>query len=90
MMAKAPIEDTPDEQQPEFEMKDTPQGGVSVPAGEGELSDDEKQEQRRGAVLDAVTSAKDQLRATGPTSEAGIALMKLEEAETWISQVVFP
>jgi hypothetical protein len=89
-MAKAPIEDTPDADQPEVEMKDTPQGGVSVPAGESELSDEEKQDKRRSAVLDAVTSAKDQLRATGPTSEAGIAIMKLEEAETWISQVVFP
>jgi hypothetical protein len=100
-MAKAPIEDTPDEQQPEqqeFEIKDTPQGGVSVPAGEEDPADaenpaeaeEERQNKRREEVLDAIGGAKDLLRGTGPTSEAGMAVMKLEEAETWVGKTVFP
>lgn len=97
-MAKEPIEDTPDADQPEFEMKDTPRGGVSVPAGEEDPADaenpaeaeEERQQKRREEVLDAIGGAKDMLRATGPNAEADLAVMKLEEAETWIGKVVFP
>lgn len=96
-MAKAPVDQVPADE-PEFEIKDTPQGGVSVPAGEEDPADaenpadaeEERQTKRREEVLDAIGGAKDLLKASGPTAEAGMAVQKLEEAETWVGQVVFP
>lgn len=106
-MAKNQIEDTPDEQQPEqqpeqpteqpldegpeFEIKDTPQGGVSVPAGESEdpnASIEEKQAKQQEQITAAIQSVRDLLRATGPSREADLAIMKLDEAESWAAKSV--
>lgn len=102
-MAKDQIEDTPDEQKPEqqpeqqpeeeteFVIEDTPQGGVSVPAGESEdpnASIEEKQAKRQEEITAAIQSVRDLLRATGPSREADLAIMKLDEAESWAAKSV--
>jgi hypothetical protein len=89
-VAKKQIEDTPDEQQ--FEIKDTPQGGVSVPAGETEdpnASIEERQAKKQEEVTKAIQSVRDLLLSTGPSPEAGLAIMKLDEAEMWAGKAVF-
>jgi hypothetical protein len=105
-MAKAQIEDTPDEQKPEeapaeqpaeqpaeeeFVIKDTPQGGVSVPASEEEdpnSSIEDRQAKKQEELTKAIQSVRDLLRSTGPSPEADLAIMKLDEAEMWAGKAV--
>jgi hypothetical protein len=84
------VEELPDEEEEEEVIVDTPQGGVAVPADEADpnSSIEEKQAAKQQAITDGIQHVRDLLRSTGPSREADLAIMKLDEAESWAGKSV--